>query len=205
MTKRIAAKHKIDRRLGENIWGRPKSPVNKREKKPGQHGERRAGKLSDYGQQLRAKQKLKGYYGNIGERQFRKIYEEARSFKGSTSEQMIGLLERRLDAVVYRAKFVPTPFAARQFVSHGHIRVNGKKVNIPSYRVKIGDVIEVKEKSRELTLVVEGSKSTEREVPDYLEVDHTKMSVKMLRVPVLSDVPFPVVMEPNLVVEFYSR
>ena len=205
MTKRIAAKHKIDRRLGENIWGRPKSPVNKREKKPGQHGERRAGKLSDYGQQLRAKQKLKGYYGNIGERQFRKIYDEARSFKGSTSEQMIGLLERRLDAVVYRAKFVPTPFAARQFVSHGHIRVNGKKVNIPSYRVKIGDVIEVKEKSRELTLVVEGSKSTEREVPDYLEVDHTKMSVKMLRVPVLSDVPFPVVMEPNLVVEFYSR
>lgn len=205
MTKRISAKHKIDRRLGENIWGRPKSPVNKREKKPGQHGERRAGKLSDYGQQLRAKQKLKGYYANIGERQFRKIYDEARSFKGSTSEQMIGLLERRLDAIVYRAKFVPTPFAARQFVSHGHIRVNGKKVNIPSYRVKVGDVVEVKEKSRELTLVIEASKSTERDVPDYLEADHGKMTVKMLRVPVLSDVPFPVVMEPNLVVEFYSR
>ena len=205
MSKRANAKHKIDRRLGENIWGRPKSPVNKREKRPGQHGERRAGKLSDYGQQLRAKQKLKGYYGNIGERQFKKIYEEARRFKGSTSEQMIGLLERRLDAVVYRAKFVPTVFAARQIVSHGHIKVNGRRVNIPSYRCKVGDVIELKEKSRELTLVIEANKSSERDVPDYLEVDHSKMTAKMVRVPVLSDVPFPVVMEPNLVVEFYSR
>ena len=205
MTKRASAKHKIDRRLGENIWGRPKSPLNKREKRPGQHGERRAGKLSDYGQQLRAKQKLKGYYGSIGERQFRKIYEEARRFKGSTSEQMIGLLERRLDTVVYRAKFVPTVFAARQFVSHGHIKVNGKRVDIPSYRCKVGDVIEVKEKSRELALVLEANKSSERDVPDYLETDHSKMSTKFVRVPVLSDVPFPVVMEPNLVVEFYSR
>ncbi len=205
MTKRANAKHKIDRRLGENIWGRPKSPVNKREKRPGQHGERRAGKLSDYGQQLRAKQKLKGYYGSIGERQFRKIYEEARRFRGSTSEQMIGLLERRLDTVVYRAKFVPTVFAARQIVSHGHIKVNGKRVNIPSYRCKVGDIIEVKDKSRELALVLEASKSSERDTPDYLEVDHAKMSAKFVRVPVLSDVPFPVVMEPNLVVEFYSR
>jgi small subunit ribosomal protein S4 len=205
MTKRANAKHKIDRRLGENIWGRPKSPVNKREKRPGQHGERRAGKLSDYGQQLRAKQKLKGYYGSIGERQFRKIYEEARRFRGSTSEQMIGLLERRLDTVVYRAKFVPTVFAARQIVSHGHIKVNGKRVNIPSYRCKVGDIIEVKEKSRELSLVLEANKSSERDTPDYLEVDHSKMSAKFVRVPVLSDVPFPVVMEPNLVVEFYSR
>ncbi len=205
MTKRANAKHKIDRRLGENIWGRPKSPVNKREKRPGQHGERRAGKLSDYGQQLRAKQKLKGYYGSIGERQFRKIYEEARRFKGSTSEQMIGLLERRLDTVVYRAKFVPTVFAARQIVSHGHIKVNGKRVDIPSYRCKVGDLIEVKDKSRELALVLEASKSSERDTPDYLEVDHSKMSAKFVRVPVLSDVPFPVVMEPNLVVEFYSR
>jgi small subunit ribosomal protein S4 len=205
MTKRINAKHKIDRRLGENIWGRPKSPQNKREKRPGQHGERRAGKLSDYGQQLRAKQKLKGYYGSIGERQFRKIYEEARRFKGSTSEQMIGLLERRLDTIVYRAKFVPTVFAARQIVSHGHIKVNGKRVNIPSYRCKVGDVVEVKDKSRELALVLEATKSAERDVPDYLETDHSKMSTKLVRVPVLSDVPFPVVMEPNLVVEFYSR
>lgn len=205
MSKRANAKHKIDRRLGENIWGRPKSPVNKREKRPGQHGERRAGKLSDYGQQLRAKQKLKGYYGSIGERQFRKIYEEARRVRGSTSEQMIGLLERRLDTVVYRAKFVPTVFSARQIVSHGHIKVNGKRVNIPSYRCKVGDIIEIKEKSRELALVVEASKSSERDTPDYLEVDHAKMSAKLVRVPVLSDVPFPVVMEPNLVVEFYSR
>jgi small subunit ribosomal protein S4 len=205
MTKRISAKHKIDRRLGENIWGRPKSPLNKRESRPGQHGERRGGKLSDYGQQLRAKQKLKGYYGNIGERQFNRVYKEARRFKGSTSEHMIGLLERRLDAMVYRAKFVSTVFAARQFVSHRHIRVNGRRVNIPSYRCKVGDVIEVKEKSRQMTTLLEAIKSPERDVPDYLEVDHNKMTAKLLRVPALSDVPFPVIMEPNLVVEFYSR
>ena len=205
MSKRHSAKHKIDRRLGENIWGRPKSPLNKRESRPGQHGERRAGKLSDYGQQLRAKQKLKGYYGSIGERQFTRLYQEARRFKGSTSEQMIGLLERRLDAMVYRAKFVPTVFAARQFVSHGHVTVNGRRVNIPSYRVKVGDVVEVKEKSRQLVLVMEATKSSERDVPDYLEVDSSGMKVKFVRVPGLSDVPFPVVMEPNLVVEFYSR
>jgi small subunit ribosomal protein S4 len=205
MSKRANSKHKIDRRLGENIWGRPKSPLNKRESRPGQHGERRAGKLSDYGQQLRAKQKLKGYYGNISERQFNKLFQEARRVRGSTSESMIGLLERRLDAVVYRAKFVPTVFAARQFVSHGHIKVNGRRVNISSYRCKVGDVIEVKDKSREMPLVLEAIKSTERDIPDYVEVDHNKMSAKLLRIPGLSDVPFPVVMEPNLVVEFYSR
>jgi small subunit ribosomal protein S4 len=205
MTKRINAKHKIDRRLGENIWGRPKSPLNKRQSRPGQHGERRGGKLSDYGQQLRAKQKLKGYYGSIGERQFNRVYKEARRFKGSTSEHMIGLLERRLDAIVYRAKFVPTVFGARQFVSHGHVKVNGRRVNIASYRCKVGDVIEVKEKSRQMTMVLEAIKSPERDVPDYIEADHNKMAAKLARVPALSDVPFPVIMEPNLVVEFYSR
>ena len=205
MTKRIRAKHKIDRRLGQNNWGRSKSPLNKRESRPGQHGERRAGKVSDYGQQLRAKQKLKGYYGNIGERQFNSIYKEASRLKGSTSEQLIGLLERRLDAVVYRAKFVPTVFAARQIVSHGHITVNGRKVNVASFRCRVGDVIEMKEKSRQLTTVLEAIKSSERDVPDYIEVDHNKMTAKFNRVPVLSDVPFPVTMEPNLVVEFYSR
>ena len=205
MTKRIRAKHKIDRRLGQNIWGRSKSPLNKRESRPGQHGERRAGKLSDYGQQLRAKQKLKGYYGNIGERQFNSIYKEASRLKGSTSEQLIGLLERRLDAVVYRAKFVPTVFAARQIVSHGHVTVNGKKVNVASFRCRVGDVIELKEKSRQLTVVLEAVKSSERDVPDYIEVDHNKMTAKFNRVPGLSDVPYPVTMEPNLVVEFYSR
>ena len=205
MTKRIRAKHKLDRRMGENIWGRPKSPVNKRESKPGQHGDRRGGKLSDFGQQLRAKQKLKGYYGNITERQFRRIYHTAVRMKGSTSELLVGLLERRLDAVVYRAKFVPTPFAARQFISHGHIRVNGRRVNISSYRCKVDDVIEVREKARQLTMVLEAIKSPERDVPDYIEVDHNKMTAKLLRVPALADVPYPVIMEPNLVVEFYSR
>ena len=205
MTKRIRAKHKIDRRLGENIWGRSKSPLNRRASRPGEHGERRAGKVSDFGQQLKAKQKLKGYYGNITERQFNRVYKEAARLKGSTSEHLIGLLERRLDAVVYRAKFVPTVFAARQFVSHGHITVNGSKVDIPSYRCRPGDVIEVKESSRQLPLVIEATKSPERDVPDYIEAEHTKMSAKLVRVPALADVPYPVHMEPNLVVEFYSR
>ncbi len=205
MTKRVRAKHKIDRRLGENIWGRSKSPFNKRESRPGQHGERRGGKLSDYGQQLRAKQKLKGYYASIGERQFNKIYQEATRLKGSTSELLIGLLERRLDAVVYRAKFVPTVFAARQFVNHGHVKVNGRRVNIASFRCKPGDVIEVSEKARQMALVLEAVKSGERDVPDYIEADHNKMTAKFTRVPTLSDVPYPVRMEPQLVVEFYSR
>ncbi|CCB64637.1 MULTISPECIES: 30S ribosomal protein S4 [unclassified Hyphomicrobium] len=205
MTKRIRAKHKIDRRLGENIWGRPKSPLNRRESRPGQHGERRSGKLSDFGQQLKAKQKLKGYYGSISERQFRAAYDEASRLKGSTSEHLIGLLERRLDALVYRAKFVPTVFAARQFVSHGHVSVNGQRVTVPSYRLKVGDVIEVREKAKQMTLVLEAIKSAERDVPDYVNADHGKLTASLTRVPALSDVPYPVQMEPNLVVEFYSR
>ncbi len=205
MTKRTAAKFKIDRRMGENIWGRPKSPVNKRDYGPGQHGQRRKAKLSDFGQQLRAKQKLKGYYGNITERQFKRIYKEAARVRGDTGEKLIGLLERRLDTIVYRAKFVPTVFAARQFVNHGHVLVNGKRVTIPSYRVKEGDVIALREKSRQLAMVLESIALAERDVPDYLEVDHQKMTVKFLRTPSLSDVPYPVQMEPNLVVEYYAK
>ena len=205
MTKRHQAKYKIDRRMGQNIWGRPKSPINKREYGPGQHGQRRKGKLSDYGVQLRAKQKLKGYYANMSERQFRGIYDEARRLKGDTGAHMIGLLERRLDAIIYRAKFVPTVFAARQFINHGHIKVNGKRVNVASYRVKVGDLVEVKEKSRQLTLVLEATALAERDVPDYIDVDHSKMSAKMARIPALGDVPYPVQMEPHLVVEYYSR
>ena len=205
MSKRASSKHKIDRRLGENLWGRPKSPVNKREYGPGQHGQRRKGKVSDYGTQLRAKQKLKGYYGNISEKQFRKIYADATRRKGDSSENLIGLLESRLDAIVYRAKFVPTVFASRQFISHGHVKVNGRRVNIPSFQAKVGDVIEVKEASRQLTIVLEATQLAERDVPDYIEVDHHKMTARFSRVPALADVPYPVHMEPNLVVEFYSR
>ncbi len=185
--------------------GPSQEPAQPRESRPGQHGERRVQKLSDYGQQLKAKQKLKGYYANLNERQFHKIYVEASRLKGSTSEHVIGLLERRLDAIVYRAKFVPTVFAARQFVSHGHVTVNGRRVTVPSYRCRVGDVVEVKEKSRQLPLVLEAIKSPERDVPDYVEADHNRMVAKFLRVPALSDVPYPVHMEPNLVVEFYSR
>jgi small subunit ribosomal protein S4 len=205
MTKRHEAKYKIDRRMGQNIWGRPKSPINKREYGPGQHGQRRKGKLSDYGVQLRAKQKLKGYYANLSERHFHGIYDEARRLKGDTGANMIGLLERRLDTVIYRAKFVPTVFAARQFVSHGHILVNGKRVTVSSYRVKVGEVVEVKEKSKQLALVLESTGLGERDVPDYIDVDHSKMTAKLSRIPAMGDVPYPVQMEPHLVVEYYSR
>jgi small subunit ribosomal protein S4 len=204
MSKREGSKYKINRRLNVNLWGRPKSPLNRRDYGPGQHGQRRK-KPSDFGTQLMAKQKLKGYYANLGERQFRRLYEEAARRRGDTGENLIELLERRLDAVVYRMKFAPTPFSARQFVNHGHIRVNGRRVNIASYLVKDGDLIEVKDKSKQLAIVLEASKSTERDVPDYLQVDHDKMKGSFVRAPKLADVPYPVSMEPNLVVEFYSR
>jgi small subunit ribosomal protein S4 len=203
MSKRISAKHKIDRRMGENIWGRAKSPVNTRSYGPGEHGQRRKGKLSDFGTQLRAKQKLKGYYGSITEKQFHRYYMVASSQKGDTGENLIGILERRLDAVVYRAKFVPTVFAARQFVSHAHVLVNGKRVNVPSYLVKEGDVIEVREKSRQMPMVLEAAQNPERDIPEYITVEGTKATYG--RVPTLDEVPYPVRMEPNLVVEFYSR
>ncbi|MFA7429967.1 MAG: 30S ribosomal protein S4 [Rhodospirillaceae bacterium] len=204
MSKRIAAKHKIDRRLGVNLWGRAKSPINKREYGPGQHGQRRK-KPSDYGTQLSAKQKLKGYYANISEKSFRKYYAEAVRRKGDTSENLIGLLERRLDAVVYRMKFAPTPFAARQFINHGHIKVNGQRVNIPSFMIREGDVVEVRDRSKQLGILLESVGLGERDVPDYIEVDHKAMKGTFLRTPKLGDVPYPVQMEPNLVIEFYSR
>jgi small subunit ribosomal protein S4 len=205
MTKRVEAKHKLDRRMGQNIWGRPKSPVNRREYGPGQHGQRRKGKLSDFGVQLRAKQKLKGYYANISEKQFRSIYGEAIRMRGDSGAHLIGLLERRLDAVIYRAKLVPTVFAARQFINHGHVKVNGRRVNIPSFRMKAGDVVEVKDKSKQLALVLEATGLAERDVPDYIEADHGKMTAKLVRVPTPTEVPYPVQMEPHLVVEYYSR
>jgi small subunit ribosomal protein S4 len=203
MTKRSNAKYKIDRRMGENIWGRPKSPVNKREYGPGQHGQRRKGKMSDFGTQLRAKQKLKFYYGNLSERQFHGLYVEAIRMTGDSSENLIGLLERRLATIVYRAKWVPTVFAARQFVSHGHVKVNGKRVTIGSIRIKPGDVVELSERAKEMATVQEAQASAERDTPDYLEVAGGQ--VKLTRIPSLGEVPYPVQMEPNLVVEYYSR
>jgi len=204
MTKRIRAKYKLDRRVGQNVWGRPKSPVNKRDYGPGMHGQRRKGKLSDFGLQLRAKQKLKGYYGNISEKQFEAIFTEAARRRGNTSEHLIGLLESRLDAIVYRAKFVPTPFAARQFVNHGHVKVNGKRVTIPSFRCKPGDVVEIKDKSKNMALVLEALQSAERDIPEYVDVDPKKMTATLVRVPEFAEVPYPTQMEPNLVVEYYA-
>ena len=204
MSKRTESKYKINRRLGVNLWGRAKSPLNRREYGPGQHGQRRK-KPSDYGTQLSAKQKLKGYYANIGERQFRRLYEEAVRRKGDTGENLIELLERRLDAVVYRMKFAPTPFAARQLINHGHVLVNGKRLNIGSAKLRDGDTIELRQKAKEMALVLEASQSSERDVPDYVEVDHERMRGRFIRAPKLADVPYPVTMEPNLVVEFYSR
>jgi len=205
VTKRLQSKYKINRRLGVNLWGRPKSPFNKRDYPPGEHGQNRRRKASDFGTQLQAKQKLKGYYGNITEKQFRRLYAEAVRRRGDTIEILIGILEQRLDAVIYRLKFVPTVFSARQFISHGHILVNGKRVTIPSFRVREGDVVEVRGKSREIPMVLEAMESPERDVPEYMEVDYGKMRGSLLRVPQFAEVPYPVQMEPNLVVEFYSR
>ncbi|OAO01305.1 30S ribosomal protein S4 [Parasphingorhabdus sp.] len=204
MTKRTASKYKLDRRMGENIWGRPKSPVNRRDYGPGQHGQRRKGKLSDYGIQLRAKQKLKGYYGDVTEKQFKRAYKEAAAMKGDTSQNLIGLLEQRLDMVVYRAKFTPTIFSARQLVSHGHIRVNGVKCNVASRKVVPGDVVSLSDKAKEMLLVIEAQSLPERDIPEYVTPDGTD-KVSFVRIPTLDEVPYPVTMEPNLVVEFYSR
>ena len=204
MSKRSSAKYKLDRRMGENIWGRPKSPVNKREYGPGQHGQRRKGKMSDFGIQLRAKQKLKGYYGDITEKQFKRTYEEASRVKGDTGMNLVGLLEQRLDMIVYRAKFAPTIFAARQLVSHGHVNVNGTKCNIASRRCYVGDEITLGSKAQEMALVIEAQSLAERDIPEYVATDGAS-KVTFTRVPTLDEIPYPVKMEPNLVVEFYSR
>ena len=205
MTKRVAQKHKIDRRLSVNLWGRPKSPFNLRKYRPGQHGQKHTGKLSDYGVQLNAKQKLKGYYGNLNERQFRNCYKEAIRQKGDSGENLIAILERRLDTIVYRSKFVPTVFAARQFINHGHVKVNGKRVNIASCLLKEGDVVEVKDKSKEMALVVESLKSQERDIPGYITVDEKKCSSTFVRTPQFAVVPYATQMDPKLVIEYYSR
>jgi len=205
MTKRLASKHKVDRRLKVNLWGRPKSPFNSRNYPPGQHGKAKKGRLSDYGTQLAAKQKMKFYYGNINERQFRNVYRKARQKKGNTTENLVGFLERRLDTVAYRAKFATTVFSARQLINHGHIKVNGKKVNIPSYLVKAEDTIEIKDKSKDIVTIVGALVSKEREVPDYIQMDEKNKKATLTRIPKFSEVPYPVIMEPNLVIEYYSR
>ena len=205
MTKRLASKHKVDRRLKVNLWGRPKSPFNTRNYPPGQHGKNKRGKPSDYGTPLEAKQKMKFYYGNINERQFRNIYRKSIKKKGNTTENLVGYLERRLDTVIYRAKFATTVFSARQLINHGHIRVNGKKVNIPSYLVKAEDTIDIKEKSKNITTIVGALVSKERDVPDYIQMDEKNKKAKLIRIPKLSEVPYPTIMEPSLVIEYYSR
>ena len=205
MTKRHESKHKVDRRLRVNLWGRPKSPFNSRNYPPGQHGKAKKGKPSDYGTQLEAKQKMKFYYGNMNERQFRNTYRKAMQKKGNTSENLVALLERRLDTIIYRAKFATTVFSARQLINHGHIRVNGKKVNIPSYLLKTEDTVELKDKSKDLTTIIGSIASKEREVPDYIQMDEKNKKAKFIRVPKFSEIPYPTIMEPNLVIEYYSR
>ena len=205
MTKRLNSKHKVDRRLKVNLWGRPKSPFNTRGYPPGQHGQSKSAKPSDFGVQLQAKQKLKCYYGNMNERQFRNVYKKAIMKKGDSAENLIGLLERRLDAIVYRAKLATTIFSARQLINHGHLKVNGKKVNISSYQVREEDTIEVRDKSKQLSLIDVALANKEREVPEYLQVDEKNKKIKFVRVPKFEEVPYPVVMEPNLVIEYYSR
>ena len=205
MTKRSASKHKVDRRLKVNLWGRPKSPFNSRNYPPGQHGKSKKGRLSDYGIQLEAKQKMKFYYGNMNERQFRNLYRKAIKKKGNTTENLVGLLERRLDTLIYRSKLATTVFSARQLINHGHVKVNGNKVNIPSYLIKTEDTIEIKDKSKDLNIIVEALVNKEREVPEYIQMDEKNRKVKLIRVPKFSEVPYPAIMEPNLVIEYYSR
>ena len=205
MTKRIASKHKVDRRLKSNLWGRPKSPFNSINYPPGQHGKSKKGKPSDYGTQLEAKQKMKFYYGNMNERQFRNVYRKAIKKKGNTTENLVGFLERRLDTIIYRAKFAITVFAARQLINHGHVKVNGKKVNIPSFLVKAEDSIEIKDKSKSMTTISGSLVSKERDVPDYIQMDDKNKKAKLIRVPKFSEIPYPTIMEPNLVIEYYSR
>jgi len=205
MTKRLNSKHKVDRRLKVNLWGRPKSPFNTRAYPPGQHGQTKAGKPSDYGVQLQAKQKLKSYYGNMNERQFRNVYKKAIMKKGDTAENLIGLLERRLDAVIYRSKLSNTIFSARQLINHGHVKVNGKKVNISSYSVREEDTIEIRDKSKQLAIIDIALANKERETPEYIQMDEKNKKLKFVRVPKFEEVPYPIVMEPNLVIEYYSR
>jgi small subunit ribosomal protein S4 len=205
MTKRLASKHKVDRRLKVNLWGRPKSPFNSRDYAPGQHGKNKRGKLSDYGTQLQAKQKMKFYYGNMNERQFRNVYRKAMQKRGNTTENLVGLLERRLDTVIYRAKFAPTVFSSRQLINHGHVKVNGKKVNISSFLLKLEDQIEIRDKSKELVVIVGSLVSKEREVPDYIQMDEKNKQAKLLRIPKFAEIPYPTIMEPSLVIEYYSR
>tara|TARA_B100002052_G_C15850541_1_gene584812 strand:- start:619 stop:1236 length:618 start_codon:yes stop_codon:yes gene_type:complete len=205
MTKRVKSKHKVDRRLRVNLWGRPKSPFNSRSYPPGQHGQTKSAKQSDFGVQLQAKQKLKSYYGNMNERQFRNLYKKAIMSKGNTAENLIGLLERRLDAVIYRSKFASTIFSSRQLINHGHVRVNGKKVNISSYQIKEEDTVEIRDKSKQLAIIDVSLASKERETPEYIQVDEKNKKIKFVRIPKFEEVPYPVVMEPNLVVEYYSR
>jgi small subunit ribosomal protein S4 len=205
MTKRLASKHKVDRRLKVNLWGRPKSPFNSRNYPPGQHGKSKRGKISDYGNQLAAKQKMKFYYGNMNERQFRNVYRKAIKKRGNTSENLVGLLERRLDTVIYRAKFATTVFSARQIINHGHIKINGKKVNIPSFLVSEKDTIEIRDKSKELTMIIGAIVSKERDIPEYIQMDEKNKIAKLLRVPKFAEIPYPAIMEPSLVIEYYSR
>jgi len=205
MTKRLASKHKVDRRLKVNLWGRPKSPFNSRNYPPGQHVKSKRGKISDYGTQLEAKQKMKFYYGNMNERQFRNVYRKALKKKGNTTENLVGLLERRLDTVIYRAKFSTTVFSARQLINHGHIKVNGKKVNIPSCLISEEDTIEIRSKSKELTMILGSLQSKERDVPEYIQLDEKNKQAKLLRVPKFAEIPYPAIMEPSLVIEYYSR
>ena len=205
MTKRLSSKHKVDRRLKTNLWGRPKSPFNSRNYPPGQHGKSRKGKLSDYGIQLEAKQKMKFYYGNMNERQFRNVYLKSIKKKGNTSENLIGFLESRLDTVIYRAKFAITVFAARQLINHGHVKVNGKKVNISSYLVKPEDTLEIRDKSKDMLIITSSIQTKERDVPEYIQLDEKNKKAKLIRIPKFAEIPFPTIMEPNLVIEYYSR
>ena len=206
MAKINTPRGKLVRKFGENIFGNPKYDrlLNRKPYGPGQHAQTRRGKISNYGTQLQEKQKIKFMYGLL-EKQFRITFKKAEKLKGETGTNMLQLLESRLDTVIYRAKFAPTVFAARQMINHGHIKVNKKRVNISSYVVKSSDLIEIRDKSKKLTVIDGSLQSKERDVPEYIQLDNKNKTAKLVRIPKFSEVPYPVIMEPNLVIEYYSR
>ena len=202
MARYTGPKHKLCRRLGECIWGNPRCPSINRPFAPGQHGQSRRRKRSVYGMQLLQKQKIRTHYG-LMERQMRKVFAEAKRMGGVTGSNLMMLLESRLDCVVYRLGFANTVPAARQLVTHGHIVVDGKAVNIPSFRVKPGMVVGVREKSRKVPMIANGVESPRTMMPEYLERPEKAFEGKMVSLPNSETIPFKA--DTQAVIGFYSR
>jgi len=198
---KIGPRHKMCRRVGAAVCGRPNCPSNKRPYPPGQHGRGRK-RLTEYQMRLVEKQKLRAIYG-VGERQFRRYFEKAERRKSVTGEELIRALETRLDSVVLRLGFALTMRQARQLVSHGHVRVDGRRVNVPSAQVRVGQEIELDPKAKNLIPVREAIEITP-DPPVYLYRNRDDFSGTLSRLPERAEVPLPVPVDERLIVEFYA-